>query len=270
MPKRQLSGMLVLAMISVLLAGCVNPYSRYYHDLTGGADLSKTPGIVPTDEAPVISPGRDMDADYQTMYGEGYLLIGYSLFNGKEFPEYLAKQQAQAVKAQRVVVYAKYTGTEQQAVPVSVPTTAVAKTAYAGSGGYGVAATTVVGSTTAMVPVSVRRFDQVATYWVRAIRNPILGIDFRDLTPAQKASIQTNKGVSVFAIQKGTPAYNADLLTGDILKSFGGQEVTEVGAFKDLLRRFAGQEVRVDFLRDGKPMSKQVILNSVPQLANPQ
>ncbi|MCY1257596.1 peptidase Do [compost metagenome] len=86
----------------------------------------------------------------------------------------------------------------------------------------------------------------------------------RDLTPQQRASLQTNKGVTVNAIQKGTPAYDADLLKGDVLKSIGGLDVTDVRGMQQLLQKFAGQEVKIDFLRDGKLLSKQVRLNPAP------
>jgi len=256
---------LVCIFVAVLIAGCANPYAQYYNDRTGGIDVTKSPGVVVSHNPPVVIRGTDPDSDYQTMFGDGFRLLGYSSFNGKEASEYQVKQQAEAVKAERVIVYAKYSGTEHGAMPLTLPNTATATTNYYGSGGFGTATTTMMGSTTTMVPISIRRYDQMATFWIRGIPNPILGIDMRDLTPQQRASLQTNKGVTVNAIQKGTPAYDADLLKGDVLKSIGGLEVTDARGLQQLLQKLGGQEVKIDILRDGRALSKQVKLNPTPQ-----
>lgn len=150
-------------------------------------------------------------------------------------------------------------------VPLTLPSTASATTNYYGSGGYGTATTIVNGTTTTMMPISIRRFDQAASFWIRAKPNPILGIDMRDLTPQQRAAFQTNKGVTINAIQKDTPAYDADLLKGDVLKSVGSMEVTDARGLQQLLQRFAGQQVKIEFIRDGKLLGKEVKLNPIPQ-----
>ncbi|ANB73897.1 hypothetical protein AYM40_17145 [Paraburkholderia phytofirmans OLGA172] len=255
---------LLCLVVPLALAGCANPYAQYYNDRTGGIDITKAPGIIVSHNPPVVLRGSDPETDYQAMFGDGFRLLGYSSFNGKEASERQVKQQAETVKADRVLVYAKYSGTEQGAVPLTLPNTATAITNYYGSGGYGSATTTVNGTTTTMVPISVRRYDQMATFWIRAIPNPILGIDIRDLTPQQRATFQTNKGVTVNAVQKDTPAYDADLLKGDVLKSVGSVEVTDGHELQKLLQKFAGQQVKIEFIRDGKLLSKEVKLNPIP------
>ncbi|MEX3671407.1 PDZ domain-containing protein [Paraburkholderia phenoliruptrix] len=256
---------LLCAVVPAVLAGCVNPYTQYYHDLTGGIDITKSPAVVVSSAPPAILRGTDPETDYQTMFGDGFRLLGFSSFNGKEAPEYQIKQQAEAVKAARVLVYEKYSGTEHSVVPLTLPSTASATTNYYGSGGYGTATTIVNGTTTTMMPISIRRFDQAASFWIRAKPNPILGIDMRDLTPQQRAAFQTNKGVTINAIQKDTPAYDADLLKGDVLKSVGSMEVTDARGLQQLLQRFAGQQVKIEFIRDGKLFGKDVKLNPIPQ-----
>ncbi|WP_144162831.1 PDZ domain-containing protein [Paraburkholderia sp. BCC1885] len=251
------------AFVPAILAGCANPYAQYYNDRTGGIDITKATGVIVSDTPPVIIRGSDPETDYQTMFGDGFRLLGYSSFNGKEGREYQVKQQAEAVKAVRVLLYEKYSGAEQTAVPLTLPNTASATTNFYGSGGYGTATTTMTGSTTTMVPISVRRYDQMATFWIRAKPNPVLGIDIRDLTPQQRAILQTNKGVTVNAVQKDTPAYDADLLKGDILKSVGSIEVTDGRELQQLLQKFAGQKVKVEFIRDGKLVSKDIKLNPI-------
>ncbi|MGF6412398.1 PDZ domain-containing protein [Paraburkholderia sp. MM5482-R1] len=254
---------LLCLFLPVVLVGCANPYAQYYNDRTGGIDITKATGVIVSHNPPVVLRGSDPETDYQAMFGDGFRLLGYSSFNGKEASERQVKQQAETVKADRVLVYAKYSGTERSVVPLTLPNTATATTNYYGSGGYGSATTTVNGTTTTMLPVSVRRYDQMATFWIRAIPNPILGIDMRDLTPQQRATFQTNKGVTVNAVQKDTPAYNADLLKGDVLKSVESVEVTDGHELQRLLQKLAGHQVKIEFLRDGKLLAKSVKLNSV-------
>lgn len=101
---------LLCAVVPAVLAGCANPYSQYYHDLTGAIDITKSPAVVVSSAPPAILRGTDPETDYQTMFGDGFRLLGFSSFNGKEAPEYQIKQQAEAVKAARVLVYEKYSG----------------------------------------------------------------------------------------------------------------------------------------------------------------
>ncbi|QIF09154.1 hypothetical protein G5A69_05725 [Ralstonia mannitolilytica] len=54
-------------------------------------------------------------------------------------------------------------------------------------------------------------------------------------------------------------------MTGDVLKSIEGLEITDGRGLQQLLRKLGGQEVKIEILRDGKALSKQVKLNPVPQ-----
>jgi len=91
-----------------------------------------------------------------------------------------------------------------------------------GYGGYasysGTAYTTTYGSKTTYIPYTVHRSDYLATYWIK-MKPPIFGTHIKDLTPEIRQQIGSNKGMLVYAVIKGSPAFEADILKGDVLKN---------------------------------------------------
>jgi hypothetical protein len=236
-----------------LLTGCaVNPFEKYYVDRSGGPEAARKAGVKVFSEPPKLTHGTKSDADLQTMWGEGYALLGVSAFNGKEFPDELALEQATKIGATRVIVYSKYTNTEQGAAPMVLPSI-VGITA-------GAISSTIVGATTTMVPVSQRRYDQGATYWAPSPPG-IIGVNARDLTPEERAKLQSNKGVFIFSIKKHSPAFEADILKDDIVRSVDGVEVSDTQAFGKVLNEKAGQKVIITIVRGDQTLIKDVALN---------
>lgn len=243
-----------------LLAGCVNPYAKYYVDKTGGGGL-RTRGIKVFSEAPQLIHGNSLnpDEDVQAMFGEGYVPIGVSSFNGREFSADLALEQARKVGATRVIVYEKYTETEHSAVPVVLPTFG---SAFSQMGRTAVS-TTVVGSTTAIVPTSVRRYDQGATYWAPSPHG--VGDFFsRNLNNEERTRLQSDKGVVVIGVRRGGPAFEADILKGDILRAVNSTEIEDTKSLGPVLKALAGQTVTFTVVRGDQTLEKTVHLNPDP------
>jgi len=242
------------------MAGCAvvpNPYEKYYSDKTGGPEIARASGVKVFSEPPRLLQGTDPNADFQAMVGEGYAMLGYSAFNGKEFPTDLALEQARKIGATRVIVYHKYTETEHGATAVSVPTfgTAITRTPSLGT-----ISSTAVGSTTAVVPTSMRRYEQSASYWA-PIPPGVLGVSARDLNPEERAKLQSNKGVRVIGVVKRSPAFQADILKDDIIKTVAGSEVDDLQGFRAQLKAHAGQRVVLTIIRGDQAISKSVQLS---------
>src|ERR1700744_4879498 len=85
--KVMLKRTLLCLVVPLVLAGCANPYAQYYNDRTGGIDITKAPGVIVSHNPPVVLRGSDPETDYQAMFGDGFRLLGYSSFNGKEASE---------------------------------------------------------------------------------------------------------------------------------------------------------------------------------------
>jgi hypothetical protein len=182
------------------------------------------PGYVPSEGSLQLFTTSDMQRDIREAARRGYVPIGHSAFQsgGRGVTESNLRAQAEAVGAQMVLLSSAYSHTVSGALPMTLPNnstsyTSGTATAY-GPGGtvnaYGNATTTTYGTTTAMVPYSVARYDYGAVYFVR--RKSRLGVLPKALDDAQRQRVQSNSAVVIDLVIDGSPAFKADILPGDI------------------------------------------------------
>jgi len=262
------SKLYLIAVISLLVVGCTNPYAKFYQDITGGIDITKSPRfIVPTDK-PQLFRGGDPDVDYVRMLEDGFGLIGLSSFNaGDDVNVNAALEQAIKVHASVTLVYSKYTNTVSGSIPLTLPDIQTSTTTLSGNvmgpGGTtsysGRGYSTTYGTKTTYIPYSADRFDYFATYWIK-LKPPVFGVHVQELSTELKQKIGSNKGVVVIAVVKGSPAFDADILRGDILKKFDFYEIFDIKTFNEVTSRWAGKKVRVTILRDGNELTKEILL----------
>jgi len=238
--------MVAIALFSGLLSGCaVNPYAKYYINKIGGPEHIAKAGVKVFSEAPVLLRGSlKPEKDAEAMMEEGFDMLGYSTFNGPEFPEEKAVEQAKNIGATRVVIYSKYTETQTGAVPL-----------------FSTIGNAVIATTT--IPTHQRRYDQGATYWAPGSPG-LLGIRGRPLNDEERARLQTNKGVAVAIVIKKTPAYQTDLLKGDIIRAVNGKAILSADELSAVLNEFAGQQVTIALVRGSEALTKVVTLNKKP------
>lgn len=260
--------MVVFGLVA-LLQGCATPFAQFYYDQTGGADLSKLPSVVlPTGE-PQVYRGSDQEQDALKMFEDNYNIVGYSSFNAGNVDENGAITQAKKVNASVVILYSKYTGSVSGSVPLTLPDTRTSSTTLSGSaygsGGYasysGNAYTTTYGTKTTYIPYTVHRSDYLATYWIK-MKPPIFGTHIRDLTPEIKQQIGSNKGVLIYAVIKGSPAFDVDILKGDVLRKIGDVSVFDRDSFQKALTEYQGREADVLIIRGDKELHKSVKLGT--------
>ena len=166
-----------------------------------------------------------------------------------------------------LILNPNYTGSVTSAVPITIPTTSTTysnatATAY-GRGGsataYGSGTSTTYGSTTNYIPLTTHRSDYGAVYFVK--QRFALGAFFRDLNDGERQELQTNRGAVIRLIVDGTPAFNADLLVGDILVSIDGMPVPNTQGVGQLLTERNGRAVSLVVLRRGQKIEKTVQLS---------
>jgi len=63
---------------------------------------------------------------------------------------------------------------------------------------------------------------------------------------------------------RGTPAFSANVLEGDVIVKINGADVIDPKGFTDQLTRFAGQPVELSIIRGSEPLVIRVTLNSNP------
>ncbi len=96
----------LLLSILLLLSGCANPFAQYYHDATGGTDVTKSPAVILPSGEPKLVRGTKPDEDNLRMLEAGYGKLGYSYFKAAGMDDKEALAQARAVHAEIVIVYA--------------------------------------------------------------------------------------------------------------------------------------------------------------------
>jgi hypothetical protein len=261
----------LLPLIACTLFGCASGYKEFYKP-ANGVNLervaSQRAGLPPI-EPLVERARRGNDDEVLAAYAKrGYVMIGHSMFNtGRPETEQAAVAQGKEVGADIVLILdPKYTGSVTTSIPITTPTTSTTystgtATAY-GSGSpvtaYGSGTSTTYGTSTSYVPITVNRSDYGAVYFVKQKFN--LGAFFRDLTDAERQELQTNRGAVIRLVVDNTPAFNSDLLVGDILISVDGIIIGNSQALSDLLRQRTGKQITLLVSRHGKSLEKVIQL----------
>lgn len=91
--------------------------------------------------------------------------------------------------------------------------------------------------------------------------NVILGAHVRNLSAEETRKAGSNHGVIVMRVVPGSPAFMANVLAGDTLKSIDGASVHHKVFYTKLLGQSAGKRVALGLVRDGRPISIVVQLN---------
>jgi serine protease Do len=94
-----------------------------------------------------------------------------------------------------------------------------------------------------------------------------LGVNFQDIPPgeARNLGLPSANGVYITQVTNGSPADNAGLQRGDVIVSLAGQAIRNSGDLVEALRNHpGGDNVAVDYYRDGTKESSQITLGERP------
>jgi PDZ domain len=255
--------------LALLLTSCAgNPYNQFYKPVQGSQELTQR-RLAPAPESPELYRGNDPKSDILALASDGYVVIGSSSFNGPNASDGEALKQGKQVGADRILIYGKYAGTVQTAVPLTLPTSQTSTTTgnatVFGPGGLatinGSAITTTYGTQTTYVPMSVDRYDCLAIYFVRV--KYAFGAQFRNLNSQESQQVGTVNGVSLTVVVHGSPAAAGGLLPGDIIAKVDGQPVIDQVQLRDRLKQLQGRRVTMAVIRGAKKMELPVTLSDV-------
>lgn len=249
-----------LALIS---AACSNGYQQFYEP----SKINYGPMLLPfSGEPQVLTGSKDAEADVSRMYTDGYALIGQASFTGPATDPSLAKQQAKAVGASHVLLVAEYERTVSGVLPMTTPTTQTSYTSGTvnafGSGGSGwgnySGTTTTYGTQTTYVPYNVDRYSHGALFFAPLNRTG-LGIFRREGNDQEKQRAGTNKVSTVLAVRRGSPAYNAEVLPGDLLISIDEVSFDDYPALTKHLGAHPGREMSLVLVRGSQRIEKKFV-----------
>lgn len=255
----------------LVIAGCANPFEKYY---SGAPDARVWPKY---DSSYVVSGGRipvfttsDPDRDVRALKIKGFDVVGSSSFYGPDNKINMDQAQSvgQKVGAHMILVKSRYKDTVNGAMPLVLPNNSTSytngtATAY-GTGGsvtaYGSSTTTTYGTQTTMIPYSVSRSDYLAIYFAKSKQR--IGMYPITLSDSERKALDTNSAVKIDFVVDDTPAFVANVFSGDFLLRINDDPVTSPDAYMKLLSKYENQDATFHFVRDGKPLEKVMHVNS--------
>jgi hypothetical protein len=253
---------ILVAAVGVALIGCSNPFRETYEsrlELWSGAEPS---ALLPATGPPKLVTSDRLRRDAVRMMENGYVLLGRSQFTGTDIDGRAALAQAEDVGASVVLLQAEYAKTVTEAVPMTewIPDRTVTYTIVeevqtgpdAGALVEREVTRTIEGEfQTYYIPETSDYYDVAATFWAKA-KAPRFGVLVQPLTNEAKQEIESNRGVMVRTVIIDSPAYEADVLPGDIITRFGDDRVESAAQLFSLIEEHAGEEVSIEVVRDGR------------------
>jgi serine protease Do len=95
-----------------------------------------------------------------------------------------------------------------------------------------------------------------------------LGLEFQDLDPGLARAMALPEGLRgalVNRVRADSPAERADLRRGDVVTRLDGRPIESARSFYEMLEiSVAGQELRIEFWRDGRSRTERVKLEELP------
>lgn len=215
------------ASLPILLwatAAQANNWEKYFTRLPGTE--SAIASTVPPER---ISSQGSLDADMGAMWKRGYGPIGYTSFSSPNGKTKDAERLAKKLKARYYIALTELTSSYTASIPLTLPSNTSSTTtgnfSTMGTGGYNTGTfsgtTTTYGSRTTYIPMTVNRVQKFGLYFAEAPKVGT-GIFPRDLTPDEIAKYETQRGFGIRFVREGSPAYEANLLPGDVVLKVNG------------------------------------------------
>lgn len=222
-----------------------NPYASHYQAQNQGNLHSMQAQIEPQ-----LMSGQQRDSDNIRMLEDGYDLMGFSQFEAGDISPDLAVAHGRAILADRILVYVKKGGKASPGARMEVIKEAVKK------------GQSLTEKDMAEIPVNYRYY---ASFWAK-LPPPVLGIHVIKLVPktdrqaADLETLQAAEGVRIIAVIHQSAAEKAGLIRGDQLLTIQKEKVVDAAGLSSLVRRWRGQAVDVEIVRNGETLHLPVQL----------
>ena len=84
-----------------------------------------------------------------------------------------------------------------------------------------------------------------------------------NLEPHQAQSLGTSKAIVVLYVIRNSPAFEADLLSDDIILTVAGRDISSSEKIRQVKLEFAGKTVPVEVVRGGTSKILQIAMPSI-------
>jgi len=112
-----------------------------------------------------------------------------------------------------------------------------------------------------VIPNNVTVNTYFASFWGKTNYPPALGVKIKDIGKEIKNKLNIKDGVSVWAVDKNSPASKANIYRGDILLSINNEPIKDALSMGTLIRNNVGKTIRLEVYRDKKSIFKDIKLN---------
>lgn len=267
---------LVMA-VAIAVSGCAsNAFEKFYTPSRSADNILSSPFYVkPPKEPKLYEHSNNLEADAKRLQEEGYACIGTSSFFGpsKVGEKSKAIAQGEKVGAALVMIRSNYKDTLSGTTPLVLPNAPQVATVntngtvygYNGSASYNSTSTVTMpgGSTTYNIPYNITRSDFFASYWVMLDPAKMrLGTRTDSLPDNVRSRLKRNTGAYVLIVVRGTPAFAANVMEGDVIVKVNEEEVVDGPSFLKQLAQYQGESVILGLIRDGIPIDIRVPLKA--------
>ena len=222
-----------------------NPYEKNYRVQNSNNLKSLSPA---PDTKMYVSNHKD--EDNISMLESGYDMMGTSGFDATDTPADLALQFGKTIKADTVLVYSKYGSAKTPASKLQLIKEAAKR------GGE-------IDAKDLEEPAT--EYQYYASYWAK-LPMPLLGVHLIKLKPMADPDSDVKpvdeKGLNIIAVIKESPAAKAGIVKGDVLLKLGDVDLNKPDDLFAAVKRYEGQAVPVELMRDQSNMKVTVALNS--------
>ena len=220
--------------LAFLLCGCANLYKKYYTPVipVDKEEWVKAfqPVFLKKNEKPKIYTVSNIDQTLREYEAKHYVIIGYSNFIATFESTNNLLQTAKQKKATLVIRGYKH------------------KYSSVYGGKY--------------YTSSYQMYHQFAYFLIKVKKKFDLGFQYADLTEKDRMQYKSNTGSIITLVYQDTPAFNANLVRGDIIISCGKQKVqNSADLFKAIINHKGKKGVVLKILRNGKVKKIKITLD---------
>ena len=118
-----------------------------------------------------------------------------------------------------------------------------------------------IGGAGPLTGFSISRYDQSIGYFIAAKKTGS-GLFVKAIEPEMARELGVNRGVYVRSVRRGSPAYNADILPGDVVQLVGATGAYDVVSFISAIKAVYGQSPEIKIIRKGQPVTIVLTLSA--------
>jgi hypothetical protein len=118
-----------------------------------------------------------------------------------------------------------------------------------------------IGGTGPLTGFSISRYDQHIGYFLAAKKTGS-GLFVKAIEPEMAKDLGVNRGVYVRSVRRGSPAYNVDILPGDVVQLVGATGVYDIASFIAAMKAVYGQSSEIKIIRKGQPVTIVLTLSA--------